>query len=238
MSSPYLPLPTPIAAVCDEIAENAGVRWNEPKLAVLFEDAPPDPVEQIDPFFESLGRWDREAGTITVYRNRCRKCAEQYLSSVFAVAQVVAIHHIAHAVTQLGEHLVNGNTYIDAGNPANTVRNERNHTSTWSPFYDDLIREEELFAQIFTYRYLLASHDPGEPQLRVFDLISAGKDDIFTLAPQSLVPQLARRDWKAEIDADPERAMRTAAVIFGHLTRAVPVDKSELLGTTPEPELD
>jgi hypothetical protein len=193
----------------------------------LSRRCPASPVEQVDPFFESLGCWNRNTKTITVFQNRCVRCARNFGAPISTLMRVVAVHHIAHAVTQLGVHPLTGRTYIDLGNPAKCVRNDPASSRPLHPFCDDLVREEEVYAQVCAYHYLHANNDREE--LRVFDLLSTGHADIFTLAPQALVHQLARRDWKAAIDADPTAAMREAAVIFGHLTRAVPVAKEEMV---------
>lgn len=227
MERSRFPLPVSLKHLCEDMAEATGLQWDEPALAIYREDAPPSAVEQVDPFFESLGAWDRDTKTITVFQNRCVRCARNFGAPVSTVMRVVATHHIAHAVTQLGVHFVTGVTYIDVGNPAKRVRNEPASCRPQHPFCDDLIREEELYAQVCAYHYLHANNDREE--LRLFALLSAGHADIFSLAPERFVHQLARRDWKAAIDADPLAAMHDAAIIFGHLTRGVPVEKMEMV---------
>jgi hypothetical protein len=215
------PLPVPLTFICDDIAGLAGLRWEETDVSICQDNAPTSPVEQLDPFFESLGSWNPRTKTIMVYQNRCRRYASSMGSSILAVLRATALHHIAHAVIELGVHPVTGNKHLAPGNPAKSVANENPSRGLNHSFYDRLIRDEECFAQVFAFAYLLANNDSEE--LRVFNRLSQGHAGIYSLAPEPPVHPLLRRNWRTEIEADTDKAMADASMILGHLTRGCPL---------------
>lgn len=219
-------LPERLQSICEDIAEMAGLRWENQTITTRREDAQPAPVEQIDPFFESLGYWDKDTKTVVVFQNRCARCAERLHASVVTTMRVVGIHHIAHAVLDSGVHPSTGQTLAAAFAASHFFADEAYPHKPNHPHYDALIRDRELFAQIFSYLYLkaYAHHE----QVRIFDELSQGHAGLYDLSPEQHVHHLLRRDWRAEINTDWEKVAKLAALTFGLMAGAVSVSKGQI----------
>lgn len=195
-------------------------------------DAVPDDLDLIDPFFESLGAFDPHARRILLYQKRCLSCATRFRTHWMTVVRVVTTHFCSHAVTLLGVHPKTGRKYIGAGNPGKMFKNEPYASRVAHHYYGELIREEELFAQIFAYLWIYWNAHPGER--RVFNLLSAGHADLYSLVPNGYVHPLLFRHWKELIEGNQVAAAREAAHALAIATRGVPVSRGTLAAENVE----
>ena len=216
---------TPAKHLCSDLSELAGLQWSE-TIDYQFIDAEPSEVDKLDPFFESLGRWNESTRTVQVFRNRCHHVAARFHASLSSVEQVVLVHHCAHAVTQLGVLPETGKTYIRFGDPAKAFKHENYPLKPTHEFYNDLIREEERFAQIFAYLLLVGKNDSEE--LRVFNSLSQGHCGLYEIAACNLVRGELRHDWRQEVINDQRLAIQCAARTLATKTRGSQNNKCDL----------
>jgi hypothetical protein len=216
-------LPERVQTICGDIAEMAGLRWENQTIETRREYAQPAPVERIDPFSESLGFWDKNTNTVVVFQNRCLRCAGLLHASAVTTMRVVGIHYVAHAVLDYGVHPNTGQTLAAAFQSSLAFADEPHSQNPAHHHFDGLIRDRELFAQVFSYLYLKAYAD--REQLRIFLELSDGHSGLYDLSPERYVHHLLRRDWKAEIDADWEKTAKLAALTFALMAGAVSASK-------------
>ena len=162
-----------------------------------------------------------------MFRNRCHHAAARLHASISSVEHVVLVHHCAHAVTQLGVLSETGKTYIRYGDPAKAFKHENYPLKPTHDFYNDLIREEERFAQIFACLLLFGNNDLEE--LRVFNSLSQGHCGLYEIKASNLVRGELCRDWHQEVDSDRERAIQRAARTLAIMTRGSQIDGRDIL---------
>ena len=98
-------------------------------------------------------------------------------------------------------------------------------------FYDPLVRQQELFTQIFTCLHLLARNDADA--LNAFRWLSQGHCGLYML---NYVGSVDARwidgrmvcDWQYEANADRKQTAAEARHLLGWLTREKSVDKSDM----------
>lgn len=224
-------MPVPVPFSLKYFADLAGLQWNE-RIGVEWTNTYPPEFDDLDPFFDSLGTFDLDARRILIYQQRCVRSASLLKAHWPVVVRVVVVHFCARAVVLLGIHPKTGKSYVDAGNPAMMFKNEPYAWRAPHHYYDDLVRQELLFAQIFGYLWLFWNKDAGEK--RVFDLLSIGHAHLYSLVPTAHVHPLLFRHWKSVIEADQVAAARGAAHALAILTRGVPISRGDVMTEWPE----
>lgn len=210
--------------VCQDFAELANLKWAE-TITAQFVTGSKLPLANIDPFFESIGTWDTVDKTISVYRDSWLEGSRRLGTGFRAVQNVVVIHFCAHAVTQLGVHPRTKKQYLGVGKLAKMFVTENYPLKPSHGFYDQIIREEEFFAQIFSYLLLWLRQDRTE--LEVFDRLSVGHCALYDLH-QSSLPSDLTENWRDKIRSDPLDVALRARKLFARRTRGVPVTRTYL----------
>lgn len=213
-------------STCNEIAEMAGLIWTE-SVSLRESRIEPDDLNRIDPFLDSLGRWDPIHREIVVDTGRCKKVPH----SLEAVISTVVTHFCAKAVVHHGIHPVTNQQYLNWDDPGKEFEREGYPLKPTHPFYDELVREQELSTQIFTYLYLVRSGEPAVTQ--VFKHLSQGCCGLYSLhyddSPDNIrVDKMLARDWERGAESDPEGTAADARYILGVLMRGLSLDKDGL----------
>ena len=214
------PEPSQINRIVSEIAKLAGLEFAH-KVLLCDSTIGSSALDRIDPFFDSLGEWDAVNFVIKIDRGRCRrKCPAGCVPN--ALINTVIAHFCAKAVVHVGIHPKTEHQYIGWNAPGKQFSAENYTLRPTHQFYDALVREQELFTQIFTYLYLMARQNPDE--LNSFNFISQGHCELYDLnysePPNSrLVPNSLAKDWRRDGRAD------QAKLILGILTRGFPPSK-------------
>jgi hypothetical protein len=228
MEQDRVPTRTSALRICTEIAALAGLTWTEEVVLLPAIIAPPE-LDRLDPFFDSLGCWDEKTRTIRVDLGRCSLKSGPSPSN--ALVEAVAAHFCAEAVVQLGVHPRTGNSYVRWNDPSKVFAKEGYPLRPVHRFYDALVREQQLFTQIFTSLYLAGWHDAAVTT--IFDRLSHGHCGLYALnysdsLDARLVDPLLARPWASEIKADPSGTAQAARQALGWLTREVPVGKEDM----------
>jgi hypothetical protein len=205
--------------LCVALAEVAELQLNESVCCELVNEEMPL-LDGVEPFFESLGAWNADTRTIRIFKKRCVLAAGRFLKSVQSVYEVVLRHFCAHAVAHLGVYPNSSKNLASIFNPQHAFKHEAHTPKPAHHHYDNLIRDEELFAQIFSYVLILQDYHPEER--RFFQQISRGHEDLYSLSPERHVNHLLRQDWRAQIEGDPKQAAEKAAFIFKLIAGVVP----------------
>ena len=228
MDDARLSLKRSFVGIGAEIAVLAGVEWTE-TLTLRAGTIHPPELDQPDPFFDSLGSWDAERREVVVDVERCER--KKPVRSTEALIEIVAVHFCAKAVVQLGIHQRTRKLYVGWDAAEKRFAVEPHPLTPHSRFYDTLVREQELFTQIFTYLHLLDRNEVDE--LGAFHRLSEGHFGLYALdysgSPcAGLIDSLLVRDWRREADANRSETAAAARQVFGWLTREVPVDRTDL----------
>ncbi len=164
-------MPPRLPFTADHIAKLAGLEWNE-LIRVQFCTGPGLPKQNVDPFFDALAALNIKRRTITLYERRCHEAALRLGSSFDLVCAAVVTHMTAHIVVVAGKHPQTGKRYIQPYNPIERFVNEQVQVKPTHPGYNKLSRQQELFAQIFSYLWTFWNAEPEE--IALFHRISQG----------------------------------------------------------------
>ena len=221
---------------CEDIAALAGLK---PFETLRFRYAPVGPAEldSLDPFFDALGAWDPVHRTLTVDDGRCTRAASHLQCSAEDLIRVTGVHFCAKAVVHLGEHPRTGNRYLGWNDPAKSFASETYPLKPNHRFYDPLVREQELFVQIFSAICLLEVCDTIG--FKVLLHLSSGHCGLYSLSYSDPMESVyvssdLRWDWGKEIVSEINAAKRDAKRIFGELTRGVPLDREKMFDDLEE----
>lgn len=216
------------ADIALNMAALGGVAWME-TLSLRAGVVDPRELDRLDPFFDSLGVWNAVRREVVVDVARCKRT--NLGCSSIALIEVVAAHFCAKAVVQLGVHPLTKKQYVGWNAPEKRFTTERYALQPPHHYYDSLVREQQLFTQIFTYLHLLARNDADE--LNAFHRLSQGHCGLYALnycgSPDApLIDQLLVHDWQDEAKADRNGTVARARKVLGWLTRDVPLDKEDI----------
>jgi hypothetical protein len=204
------------------------VEW-ECDISVREAEIGPEELDRLDPFFDSLGRWDGARGEIVIDRGRCER--KRLVATTEAVVKAVTIHFCAKAVVQLGVHPGSGMAYIDWDAPAKTFAAEEYPLRPSHAFYAPLVREQELWTQIFAYLYLV--NHGATATAEAFLRLSQGHCALYALNYIGLperrhLPSILVRNWKRDAEENPVNTAACARQIFRWETRGVSVSKEDV----------
>ena len=180
------------------------------------------PPASIDPCFDSLGEWNYGTRTITLDDARCRQAADHFMVPYASLRTAVLVHFCARVVVQLGIHPETGNAYLHWDDATKMFAREPYSLRPNGHFYDSLVREHLLFAQIFSRLHLKAQNDPNT--LKAFELLSKGHYGLYDLnyrdwSDHRFVPSEIQVNWADAIDHDFDFNAERAKSIFIALTR-------------------
>jgi hypothetical protein len=226
-----MPMPVPVPFSLNYLADLAGLEWNE-RIDVEWTNSYPRQLDCLDPFFDSLGSFDAKAGRIQIYESRCVRSASLIKAHWPLIVRVAVIHFCARAVVLLGIHPQTGKSYINPANASMMFKTEPYPWRATHERYDASVRQELLFAQIFTYISIVMSDQPEEK--RLFKLLSIGHADLYSLVPTRCIHPLLFRHWKSMIETDPMAAAREAANVLGVLTRGVAITRNGVTSDSTE----
>jgi len=228
MNGAHISLERSFVGLGAEIAALAGMDWAETPSLDAGTIGPPE-LDRLDPFFDSLGAWNAATRTIVVDVGRCERKRAKH--SANALTEIVVAHFCAKAVVHLGIHPQTAKQYVGWNASGKEFSAEGYPLKPCHRFYDPLVREQELFTQIFTHLYLLAQNIPDE--LAAFRYLSQGHCGLYALnyvgSPDAhLIHSLLVRDWQSEAEASPVSTAAKARRLLGQFTRGVMVDKMDI----------
>ena len=220
--------------IYNELSSLAGFAWaDRPSPQILHNALPQVSLNSVDPFFEILGAWNLEQRQITIDPDRCAWAATRFNTHSRTIERITTVHFAAHAVLALGNS--RRPTRIKTGGLSEKQYQHEPHWMTCSHHhYDELIRSEELFVQILSYLYLSDPVRSVQDELKAFELLSKGHDDLYSLdysrkSKYTWIDNGMFRDWKKEISRNRQAASTDLAqLITKVIGPIVPLDKSVL----------
>jgi hypothetical protein len=229
MNRAHLSLKQAFAGIPEAIAKLAGLEWTE-TLTLRAEATAPAELDRLDPFFDSIGSWDAGRREVIIDVGRCERKWPTHSANV--LIEVAVTHFCARTVVQLGTHPRTGKQYIGWDAEAKRFAAERYPLRPNHRFYDELVREQQLFTQLFTYLHLLERNDDDE--IAAFHRLSRGHCGLYELdycgsSDAILIDHLLVHDWRLEAQADRAGTALKASRILGWHTRQVPLEKADIL---------